>query len=162
VVHTAFPRKENTAHISWNVILLVCGLVTLIEVLDRAGTITRIGEAVAGVGSPVVSALLLCGVAALVSAFASSTGVIGAIVPLAIPLMALGHLSPTALLIAIALSATVVDASPFSSVGALVVASAPEDQQRSVSRKLLTFGLTMIVVAPVASVLLFVLPAQLG
>jgi di/tricarboxylate transporter len=162
VVHTAFPRKENTAHISWNVILLVCGLVTLIEVLDRAGTITRIGEGVAGVGSPVVSALLLCGVAALVSAFASSTGVIGAIVPLAIPLMALGHLSPTALLIAIALSATVVDASPFSSVGALVVASAPEDQQRSVSRKLLTFGLAMIVVAPLASVLLFVLPAQLG
>jgi di/tricarboxylate transporter len=162
VVHAVFPRKENTAHISWNVILLVCGLVTLIEVLDRAGTITRIGEAVAGVGSPVVSALLLCGVAALVSAFASSTGVIGAIVPLAIPLMALGHLSPTALLIAIALSATVVDASPFSSVGALVVASAPEDQQRSVSRKLLTFGLAMIVVAPVASVLLFVLPAQLG
>jgi di/tricarboxylate transporter len=162
VVHTAFPRKENTAHISWNVILLVCGLVTLIEVLDRAGTITRIGEAVAGVGAPVVSALLLCGVAALVSAFASSTGVIGAIVPLAIPLMSLGHLSPTALLIAIALSATVVDASPFSSVGALVVASAPEDQQRSISRKLLTFGLAMIVVAPVASVLLFVLPAQLG
>ncbi|MGY1822805.1 SLC13 family permease [Geodermatophilus sp. SYSU D00079] len=162
VVHTVFPRKENTAHISWNVILLVCGLVTLIEVLDRAGTITRIGEGVAGVGSPVVSALLLCGVAALVSAFASSTGVIGAIVPLAIPLMALGHLSPTALLIAIALSATVVDASPFSSVGALVVASAPEDQQRAVSRKLLTFGLVMIVVAPLASVLLFVLPAQLG
>ncbi|MGY1632962.1 SLC13 family permease [Geodermatophilus sp. SYSU D01186] len=161
-VHVVFPRKANTAHISWNVILLVCGLVTLIEVLDRAGTITRIGEGVAGVGSPVVSALLLCGVAALVSAFASSTGVIGAIVPLAIPLMALGHLSPTALLIAIALSATVVDASPFSSVGALVVASAPEDQQRSVSRKLLTFGLTMIVVAPLASVLLFVLPAQLG
>ncbi|MGY1636504.1 SLC13 family permease [Geodermatophilus sp. SYSU D00742] len=162
VVHTVFPRKENTAHISWNVILLVCGLVTLIEVLDRAGTITRIGEGVAGVGSPVVSALLLCGVAALVSAFASSTGVIGAIVPLAIPLMALGHLSPTALLIAIALSATVVDASPFSSVGALVVASAPEEQQRSVSRKLLTFGLAMIVVAPLAAVLLFVLPAQLG
>ena len=162
VVHIAFPRKENTAHVSWNVILLVCGLVTLIEVLDRAGTIGRIGEGVAGVGTPLVSALLLCGVAALVSAFASSTGVIGAIVPLALPLMAMGHLSPTALLIAIALSATVVDASPFSSVGALVVASTPEEQQRSVSRKLLVFGLVMIVVAPIASVLFFVLPAQLG
>jgi di/tricarboxylate transporter len=162
VLHVCFPRKDNTAHISWNVVLLVCGLVTLIEVLDRAGTIGRIGEGVAGVGAPLVSALLLCGVAALVSAFASSTGVIGAIVPLAIPLMAMGHLSPTGLLIAIALSATVVDASPFSSVGALVVASAPEEQQRSVSRKLLVFGLVMIVVAPLASVLLFLLPAQLG
>ncbi len=162
VLHVCFPRKDNTAHISWNVVLLVCGLVTLIEVLDRAGTIGRIGEGVAGVGAPLVSALLLCGVAALVSAFASSTGVIGAIVPLAIPLMAMGNLSPTGLLIAIALSATVVDASPFSSVGALVVASAPEDQQRSVSRKLLVFGLVMIVVAPLASVLLFLLPAQLG
>ena len=162
IVHIAFPRKENTAHVSWNVILLVCGLVTLIEVLDRAGTIGRIGEGVAGVGTPLVSALLLCGVAALVSAFASSTGVIGAIVPLALPLMAMGNLSPTALLIAIALSATVVDASPFSSVGALVVASTPEQQQRAVSRKLLVFGLVMIVVAPVASVLFFLLPAQLG
>jgi di/tricarboxylate transporter len=162
LVHVVFPREESTAHISWNVILLVCGLITLIELLDRAGTIGRIGEGVAGVGAPLVSALLLCGVAALVSAFASSTGVIGAIVPLAIPLMAMGNLSPTGLLIAIALSATVVDASPFSSVGALVVASAPEDQQRSVSRKLLVFGLVMIVAAPVASVLLFLLPAQLG
>jgi len=162
VLHVCFPRTDNTAHISWNVVLLVCGLVTLIEVLDRAGTIGRIGEGVAGVGAPLVSALLLCGVAALVSAFASSTGVIGAIVPLAIPLMAMGNLSPTGLLIAIALSATVVDASPFSSVGALVVASAPEEQQRSVSRKLLVFGLVMIVVAPLASVLLFLLPAQLG
>lgn len=162
VLHVCFPRTDNTAQISWNVVRLVCGLVTLIEVLDRAGTIGRIGEGVAGVGAPLVSALLLCGVAALVSAFASSTGVIGAIVPLAIPLMALGNLSPTGLLIAIALSATVVDASPFSSVGALVVASAPEEQQRSVSRKLLVFGLVMIVVAPLASVLLFLLPAQLG
>ena len=74
VLHVCFPRKDNTAHISWNVVLLVCGLVTLIEVLDRAGTIGRIGEGVAGVGAPLVSALLLCGVAALVSAFASSTG----------------------------------------------------------------------------------------
>ena len=162
VLHVCFPHRKNTAHIGWNVILLVCGLVTLIELLDRAGTIGRIGEGVAGVGVPLISALLLCGVAALVSAFASSTGVIGAVVPLAIPLMAMGHLSPTGLLIALALSATVVDASPFSSVGALVVAAAPEDQQRSVSRRLLAFGLAMIVVAPVASVLLFVLPAQLG
>jgi len=162
LLHGVFPRREATAHISWNVILLVCGLVTLIEVLDRAGTIGRIGASVAGVGSPVVSALLLCGVAALVSAFASSTGVIGAIVPLAIPLMAMGDLAPTGLLIAIALSATVVDASPFSSVGALVVASAPEADQRAMSRRLLVFGLAMIVVAPLVSVLLFVLPGRLG
>lgn len=162
VLHLVFPRPDSAAHISWNVILLVCGIVTFIGVLDRAGSISRIGEGVAGLGAPIVSALLLCMVASLVSAFASSTGVLGALVPLGVPLMLSGGLSPLGLLIAIGLSATIVDASPFSSLGALATASAPADQQRTLSRQFLVFGVSMIVIAPVLSVLIFVVPSALG
>ncbi|NUL49264.1 SLC13 family permease [Cellulosimicrobium funkei] len=161
LLHVLFPREDAAKGVSWNVILLVCGLVTLIEVLDRAGTIERVGTSVAGVGNVVVGALLICFVAGLVSAFASSTGVIGALVPLSAPLMASGDISPMFILIAVALSATVVDASPFSSVGALVTASAPAEEQQRLSRRLLIFSLSMIIIIPLVTVGIFVLPGYL-
>ena len=111
----------------------------------------------AGIGSPVVAALMVCFGAALVSAFASSTATtIGPGVALAVPLIVDGGLGATGLVIAICLSSTLVDASPFSSVGALTIAGAPDGTGPSIFRKLLAWGFSMILVAPVLSVLFFV------
>jgi di/tricarboxylate transporter len=160
VLHLLFPRKDATSHISWNVILLICGLLTFIEMLDRAGMIDRIGNSVASIGSPFVGSLLLAGVAAMVSAFASSTATIGVVIPLSAPLLATGEVGTTGLIIAICLSATVVDASPLSSTGALVVASTEEGRQRPLYRGLLAWGLSMIVIAPLLACLIFVIPGS--
>lgn len=59
-------------------------------------------------------------------------------------------------MIALSLSATVVDAAPFSTVGALVVANASDDERTRVYRGLLAWGAVMVVTAPIVTWLLFV------
>ena len=86
---------------------------------------------------PLLAALLLCFTGAIVSAFASSTALLGAIIPLAVPFLMQGQISAIGVVAAIAISTTIVDTSPFSTNGALVVANAPEAEREKVLRKLL-------------------------
>ena len=161
VLQLAFPATSSGAerHVAWNVVLLVCGIVTYVAALQRFGTVTAVGESISALGSPLVVALLLCAVGAVTSAFASSAAIIGAMLPLAAPLMAEGSIGVTGLVIAIALSATLVDATPFSTVGALAVANAAEHERARVYRGMLAWGAAMVIVAPLATWLVFVLPA---
>jgi di/tricarboxylate transporter len=161
LLQLAFPRSSAGAEqgIAWGVVLLVCGIVTYVAALQRYGTVEAVGTSLAGLGSPLASSLLLCGVGALTSAFASSAGILGAIVPLAAPFVAQGHVAPTGLLVALAISATVVDATPFSTVGALVVANASDEERPRVYRGLLLWGAAMVLSAPPITWLLFILPA---
>jgi hypothetical protein len=69
-------------------------------------------------------------VGAVVSAFASTTAILGALIPLAVPLLVAGELGAVALVMALSISASVVDSSPFSTNGALVVANAPDGRGR--------------------------------
>jgi di/tricarboxylate transporter len=163
VLHLLHRRADAMNEIAWDVILLACGLMTLIGVLDRAGTLDRVSETLTGFGSPLLATLMLCFAAALVSAFASSTATIGTSVVLLVPLAGgvdgVGVLGAT---IAICLSSTLVDASPLSSVGALSVASAPKEDAPRLYRQLLFWGFSMILVAPLLTWSLFVwLPALL-
>lgn len=161
LLQLCFPARSANAdqRISWNVVLLVCGIVTYVAALQRYGTVTAVGTSIAGVGSPQLAGFLLCGVAAVTSAFASSAGILGATIPLAVPLLAHGSLGTTGLVVAIALSATVVDATPFSTVGALAVASANKEEQAFVYRGMLRWGAIMVITAPILTWLLFILPS---
>jgi hypothetical protein len=62
------------------------------------------------------------------------------------------------MVIALSISASVVDSSPFSTSGALVVANSAEDQRDKVFRQLVRWGFSMVVIAPIATWLIFVLP----
>lgn len=73
--------------ISWSVVLLVGGVLTYVSVLEEIGTITYVGNRVADLGAPLLVALLLCYLGGIVSAFASSTAILGATIPLAIPFL---------------------------------------------------------------------------
>jgi di/tricarboxylate transporter len=160
-LHLVFPRSSKGAEkgIAWSVALLVCGVVTYVTALQRYGTVDLVGGAIAGLGMPLLTAFLLCGVAAVTSAFASSAGILGAIVPLAIPSMAGGDIGTTGMVVALAVSATVVDATPFSTVGALAVANASDGEREWVYRGLLAWGGVMVVTAPIITWLVFILPA---
>ena len=126
LLHLVFPKTSEGAEkkIAWNVVLLVAGIVTYVAALQRYGTVDAIGGNIAALGNPLLTGFLICVVAAVTSAFASSAGILGAMIPLAVPFMAQGAIGTTALAVAIAISATVVDATPFSTVGALAVANA--------------------------------------
>jgi di/tricarboxylate transporter len=158
-LHLVFPSSSEGAerNIAWGVVLLVCGIVTYVAALQRYGTVDAVGAGIAGLGSPLVVGLLICAVAAVTSAFASSAGILGAMVPLATPVIIQGDLGATGLIVALAISATVVDSTPFSTVGALVVANAKDDERSAIYRGLLKWGAAMVITAPIVTWLAFVL-----
>lgn len=162
LLHLVFPKTSKGAdrRIVWTVVLLICGVVTYVGALQRYGTINVVGEGIAGLGSPLVIALLLCLVGAITSAFASSAALIGILVPLAAPFLASGEIGATALLTALCISATVVDTSPFSSVGALTLANSPERDRPALYRTMLIWVGAMVVTAPVLTFLVFILPGS--
>jgi di/tricarboxylate transporter len=163
LLHALFPVRFPKAdrQIVWTVVLLICGIVTLVSAMQRYGTIDAVGQGIAGLGAPLLIAFLLCLVAAVTSAFASSAGLLGVLIPLAVPFLVQGEIGVTAMIIALSVSATVVDSTPFSSVGALTLANAPEPERPKLFRTMLAWGGAMAVSAPVLTWLVFVLPSAL-
>jgi di/tricarboxylate transporter len=159
ILQLAFPKSSEGAEkqVAWSVVLLVCGVVMYVGALQRYGTVTAVGTNIATLGSPAIVALLLCAVGAVTSAFASSAGILGAMIPLAAPFMAQGTIDTTGMVTALALSATLVDATPFSTVGALAVANASEEERPVVYRGMLAWGASMVLIAPLVSWAVFVL-----
>ncbi len=64
-------------------------------------------------------------------------------------------------MVALAISSSVVDISPFSTNGALCVANADEKQRDTVFRQLMIWGMSLVVVAPLVTWLLLVVPGWL-
>jgi di/tricarboxylate transporter len=160
LVHLLFPASSRGAErdIAWDVVLLVCGIVTYVALLQRLGTLDAIGDGIRDLGSPLLGALLICVVGAVTSAFASSAGILGALMLMVAPFIATGDVDAAGVLIALAISATVVDSCPFSTAGALVVANSRAAERDRVYRALLAWGAVMAVTAPLATWLLFIVP----
>ncbi|WP_432043339.1 SLC13 family permease [Streptomyces cadmiisoli] len=143
--------KDAVSQINWGVVLLVCGIVTYVALMQEMGTVEYLGDAISEVDAPLLAALLICYIGAVVSAFASTTGILGALIPLAVPLLATGQVSAIGLVAALSISSSVVDSSPFSTNGAMVVANAPKEQQAMVYRQLMKWGFGLVLAAPVLS-----------
>ncbi|MGM9489899.1 SLC13 family permease [Ideonella sp. YS5] len=150
-------QKRALGQVSWPEIMLIVGVSTYVGVMDKMGTIDFVGHSVAGLTSPMMAALLLCFVGAVVSAFASSTAVLGSLIPLGVPFL-LGDTGVSAIgfIAAMAVSSTIVDVSPFSTNGALVLANAKGIDRDVFFRKLMVYGAIVTLVAPVVVWLLFV------
>ena len=150
-------QRSAAGQVTWPEILLICGVATYVGVLDAMGTIDYVGTSVAGIGSPLFAALLLCLIGAVVSAFASSTAVLGSLIPLAVPfLQSGGAVGAIGFVAALAVSSTIVDVSPFSTNGALVLANARGVDKTVFFRRLLAYAAVVTVVAPVVVWFLFV------
>lgn len=160
VLSAADPRGAKGAinQIAWPTVLLVCGIVTYVGLMEHLGTIDYLGREVATIGTAVIAALLICYIGGVVSAFASTTGILGALIPLAVPFLQHQSVSAVGLITALAISSSVVDSSPFSTSGSLVVANAPDDQREFVFRRLIQWGFTMVALAPVTTWLVLVVP----
>jgi di/tricarboxylate transporter len=150
-------QKRAMGQVAWPEIMLITGVSTYVVVLEKMGTITFVGDSVAGLASPMLAALLLCFIGAVVSAFASSTAVLGSLIPLAVPFLQAGTgVSPIGFIAAMAVSSTIVDVSPFSTNGALVLANAQGVDREGFFRKLMAYGAIVTVVAPIVVWALFV------
>ena len=156
-------QNEAIAGISWSTVLLVAGMVTYISLLQELGTIDHLAQMAIKVGAPLLVALVLCYVIGVTSTFASSTALLTAVIPLALPLLETGALPVVGVVAALAISATVVDVSPFSTNGALVLASAQNIERRAVYRQLLLNAAVVVAVAPALCwLVLVVAPGLVG
>jgi len=150
-------QRRALGQVSWPEIMLIVGVSTYVSVLDKMGTIAYVGDSVASLTSPLVAALLLCFIGAVISAFASSTAVLGSLIPLAVPfLQGDAGVGAVGFIAAMAVSSTIVDVSPFSTNGALVLANAKGVDRDRFFRQLMTYGAAVTLVAPVAVWLIFV------
>jgi Dicarboxylate carrier protein MatC N-terminus len=136
------------ARIDWSTAFVVCGIVTYVGVLQKLDAVNLLGREAMTIGTPLLAALVICMIAALVSAFASTTGVLAALVPMAVPLASSGAVPGWALITTLGVSATIVDVSPYSNTGATLIASAPEEDRPRLRVLLMRWSMAMVVVGP--------------
>jgi hypothetical protein len=67
--------------------LLVSGMIVYVSLLTHAGVIDSLSTMAVAIGAPLVVAIVLCYVIGVSSAFASSTALLTAMIPLSIPLL---------------------------------------------------------------------------
>ncbi|MCG2623084.1 C4-dicarboxylate ABC transporter [Arthrobacter sp. I2-34] len=134
--------------ISWSTVLLIAGMITYVSLLQHVGVIDTLAHLALALGAPLLIALILCFVIGIGSAFASSTALLTAFIPLAGPLLATSSLSASGTVAALAIAATVVDVSPFSTDGALVVANARENDRQRVYRQLMIYAGAVVLAGP--------------
>ncbi len=155
------PREHDDAvkQIAWPTVLLVAGVSTYAFILEEAGSPEFVGEWAAGLAVATIGALILCYVGGVVSAFASSTALLPIIIPIGLPLIADGGISAGLFVAALAVSSTIVDVSPFSTNGALMLANRPETISEPVYYKqILTYGVIVTLLGPLLVWAALVLP----
>jgi Na+/H+ antiporter NhaD/arsenite permease-like protein len=163
VLSVISPKSTRGAvnKVAWPTVLLICGVVMYVGLLEHIGTIDWLGDQVATISAALVAALLICYVGGVVSAFASTTGILGALIPLAAPFLQTGAVGAVGLIIALSIASSVVDSSPFSTSGALTVANTPEEHRELVFKRLMQWGMSMVLIAPLIAWLVFVVPGWL-
>lgn len=148
----------------WGAIMMVTGVTVLISLMSKIGGMALFADIMAKQSTPYTVTLVAGFWSGLISAYASTIGVIlPAFVPMAPDLLAkIGAPSSDllALLSSIILSGHVTDVSPLSTLGAIFIANAAEDQdKKKLFRNLLIWGLVM---TPVGAVICWFLFTVLG
>ena len=154
-------QKRAIEQVSWPTVLLITGVITYIAVLQKIGAVDLVGNSVSRIGAPLLAALLLCYIGGVVSAFASSIAVLGTTIPLAVPFLLQGHVHAVGVVSAIAVSTTIVDVSPFSTNGALVVANSQGVDKEHFYRQMLIYSGVVVAVGPLLTWLVLVVPGWL-
>lgn len=150
--------RKALDNVSWATIVLVGGMVTYIEVLQAAGTVDWISDKMSSMGAPMIGLLLLCYLSGVVSALASSIATIGIAITMAAPFLVNGDLPVAGAAAAIAIAATVVDVSPFSTNGAMVLANVDAEHRDGFFRQMLIYSGVVVAVGPLAAWLMVLLP----
>ena len=142
----------------WKVIMMVCGVTTLIAILEKTGGMSLFTDILARLATPGSATAVTAFFTGLVSIYSSTTGVV---LPAFLPLVPgliqrMGGGDPMALVSAMTVSGHLVDVSPLSTLGALCMAAAPAGTDlRVLFRQLLAWGLSMTLVGALVCWLVF-------
>jgi di/tricarboxylate transporter len=125
-------EKKAIASVPWSTLIMICGVGMLISVAIKAGTIGALASWI-GTSIPAVLVPVAFGVvAAFMSLFASTLGVVTpALFPI-VPAIAQNlSLDPMMLFICIVVGAQATAISPFSSGGSLILGACPTEESRT-------------------------------
>ncbi|WP_156366522.1 SLC13 family permease [Microbacterium sp. No. 7] len=160
-------RGKPFTDVPWHVLLLLSGMIVYVGVMEAAGAVQWAAGLLGGAGG-LVAILIICYIAAILSAFASSLATMTIMFPIAFAVLGAEGASTTMVLLvvaAIGLSATVVDVSPFSIFGALALAPFAADKNldhKVLNRQFLGYAGGIVVLAPGVAWLLIILPAWMA
>ncbi|MFT7307002.1 MAG: di/tricarboxylate transporter, partial [Candidatus Azotimanducaceae bacterium] len=150
-------RSEAITRVAWPIVLVITGVLTYVNMISQAGAIDWLAHQSDALGSASLIALLLCYLVSIVTGVASTIGTIGMLVPLSAPLILSGDVDGTGLLTAMAVSAAISDISPFSTWGALFLASVATVTDRdTLLRKQLIYTGVLVTTLPFVAWLLFI------
>jgi Na+/H+ antiporter NhaD/arsenite permease-like protein len=144
----------------WNTILMVTGVTVLVNLMSNVGGIDLFAKLIAKMSTAGTVTLVAGFWSGLVSAYASTTGVIlPAFLPMAPALLKeLGSTDLLPLVSSIIVCGFVVDLSPLSTTGAVFIANAGQKTDKNkLFRNMLIWGLSMSVVGAVVSWVAFTL-----
>jgi len=142
----------------WKVILMVCGVTTLIAILEKTGGMDLFTDILARLATPESSTAVTAFFTGLVSIYSSTTGVV---LPAFLPMVPglierMGGGDAMALVSSMTVSGHLVDVSPVSTLGALCMAAAPAGTDlRVFFNQLLAWGISMSLVGALLSWLVF-------
>jgi di/tricarboxylate transporter len=142
----------------WNVILMVTGVTVLVVMLRETEGLDLITRGIANVSTPATIEAIVAFGAGLISVYSSTSGVVlPAFLPM-VPSLAeqLGGVEPLNIAWSMAVSASLVDLSSLSTVGALFIAGAAAGTDvRRLFNALLAWGLSMSIVGALLCWLMF-------
>jgi di/tricarboxylate transporter len=155
------PREQagTLRELPWPVILLVAGLLTYVGVLDQIGTIDYVESLISSTTNPLVAALAASYVGGVISAFASTAGILGVAIPLAGSVLQDPSIPAIGAVSAVAIASAIVDVSPFSTNGALLLANDQNVDSRVFFRQLLLWAAIVTLVMPLLAWFVFVVLA---
>jgi len=146
----AFRPSERAllARIPWNSILLLCGLLTYLGLIQAIGTMDAIAHILAHFGTGAVLILLLAYLTALLCNIESSTlGVLGLMTPIAFG--AFGHTGIVFwVTAAVCVPAALMVMNPIHVAGTLIIGSSAVENQDALFRRLLAVAGCLALIVP--------------
>jgi|AntAceMinimDraft_18_1070375.scaffolds.fasta_scaffold00035_12 di/tricarboxylate transporter len=136
LVMKAADQNKAIANVPWSTLLLICGTAVLINVISDLGGVDLLTNFLASLMNKGTAIPIMAVLSGVMSIFSSAVGVVmPTLIPTTVNLSAeLGSVvSPAVLTITIAVASHIVTMSPFSTMGALALASSP----KTVDKKLL-------------------------
>ena len=129
LIFKAADQNQAILHVPWSTLLLICGTAVLISVINELGGVDLLTSFLASLMNKTTAVPIMGVLSGVMSIFSSAVGVVmPTLIPTTVSLSnELGQVvSPAVLTITIAVASHIVTMSPFSTMGALALASSPE------------------------------------
>ncbi|MGP3791981.1 SLC13 family permease [Pseudomonas sp. B392_1p] len=125
-------ERKAMASVPWATLIMICGVGMLISVAIKAGTIDLLASWMGNSIPPIMVPVVFGVVAAFMSLFASTLGVVTpALFPMVPAIASTLGLDPMILFIAIVVGSQATSISPFSSGGSLILGACPTEESRA-------------------------------